>query len=402
MTPPVAWERQGRALSVGRLSKSGKLWVLDWRGPDGKRHRQSLSSDKYVAERMRIELVRNRDMERAGLRGELGQERLLAELAALYISDLRARATERHVTNVQATLDRVLAAMPAKRVRELVAFDLMRLRSARVQEGLSVRTANLDVATLKAMLNWAARAGLIAQNPIARLPPLPEREASRRYRRRALTELEIERFLEAARADDRRVAFEGSLRRLPRVEQHPLWRTLLETGCRWGELTQAAWADVDLERGVLYLRSEHTKAGRAREIPLLAGLCDELRALHAGNARVLGRPLRPDERVFLSPRGKPWCRPTNNVMRAFDRILEAAGIDRKDAQGRKLDVHALRTTFGSRLARRGVGLVQAQRLLGHSDPKLTSKHYVQLEAEDLRQAIEKLESVKAGRASIAG
>ena len=42
------------------------------------------------------------------------------------------------------------------------------------------------------------------------------------------------------------------------------------------------------------------------------------------------------------------------------------------------------------MARRGVPLVVAQRLLGHSDPKLTARAYVHLDVEDIRTAIEGL------------
>ena len=77
-------------------------------------------------------------------------------------------------------------------------------------------------------------------------------------------------------------------------------------------------------------------------------------------------------------------------MRVFDRLLEAAGIDRVDASGRKLDIHALRHSFASRLSRTNAGLVQAQRLLGHSDPKLTAQIYTHLDVEDLRSAIDGL------------
>ena len=55
--------------------------------------------------------------------------------------------------------------------------------------------------------------------------------------------------------------------------------------------------------------------------------------------------------------------------------------------GRKLDLHALRHTAASRMARCGVGLVLAQKLLGHADPKLTAKVYSHVEVEDLRAAV---------------
>ena len=55
-----------------------------------------------------------------------------------------------------------------------------------------------------------------------------------------------------------------------------------------------------------------------------------------------------------------------------------------------MDIHALRHSFASELGRAGVGLTQAQALMGHSDPKLTAALYTHLCVEDLRDAISRL------------
>jgi hypothetical protein len=107
--------------------------------------------------------------------------------------------------------------------------------------------------------------------------------------------------------------------------------------------------------------------------PLLDGLVGELRALLAVQERLLGRRPGAGDRVFLSPEGAIWPVHTVNLMRIFDRVFTAASIEREDGLGQRLDIQALRHTAASRLARAGVGLVQAQRLLGHSDPKLTAR-----------------------------
>jgi integrase len=49
------------------------------------------------------------------------------------------------------------------------------------------------------------------------------------------------------------------------------------------------------------------------------------------------------------------------------------------------------------MARRGVPLVVAQRVLGHSDPKLTAKVYTHLEVDDLRVAVEGGRVARRGR-----
>ena len=81
---------------------------------------------------------------------------------------------------------------------------------------------------------------------------------------------------------------------------------------------------------------------------------------------------------------------SNNANKVLRRVLLLAGIARKDETGRKIDLHALRGTFATRLARNGIALTVTQKLLGHADPKLTAKAYTKLEVADARQAIETL------------
>jgi integrase len=163
----------------------------------------------------------------------------------------------------------------------------------------------------------------------------------------------------------------------------------VETGCRYGEARRLTWADVDLDNRTLTLRAETTKARRARHLPIPPLLASALALLRSQRTTARGRAPTPAEAVFQSPEGRDLCAPTNNAMRVFDRLLEAAGIERTDAHGRSLDIHALRHTTASRLARSGAPLAVTQRVLGHSDPKLTARVYTHLGAEDLRSAMER-------------
>ena len=104
--------------------------------------------------------------------------------------------------------------------------------------------------------------------------------------------------------------------------------------------------------------------------------------------RVLGRIPTVSDVVFLSPDGVAWGRPTNNFARILYRVFESAGIPRLDVAGRSIDVHSLRTTCGTRFARANVGLAITQRILGHSTPAVTAKHYTILEVDDLRRVVE--------------
>ena len=65
-------------------------------------------------------------------------------------------------------------------------------------------------------------------------------------------------------------------------------------------------------------------------------------------------------------------------------------IATEDAEGRVLDLHALRTTLGTNLARAGVAPQVCQRVMRHADYRTTLKHYTVLGLSDSAAAILKL------------
>src|SRR4029450_12170151 len=59
-------------------------------------------------------------------------------------------------------------------------------------------------------------------------------------------------------------------------------------------------------------------------------------------------------------------------------------------RGRTLDVHALRTTFGTLLSKGGVPLRTAQAAMRHSDPSLTANVYTDPKLLDVHGALDAL------------
>src|SRR5262249_4734286 len=110
-------------------------------------------------------------------------------------------------------------------------------------------------------------------------------------------------------------------------------------------------------------------------------LADKLRRLQ-DEARQAGAPI---------PAGLPPSTPLFDVpsqlVKILDRDLVAAGmarrmkvggkwrIDKRDARGRTIDVHALRHTFGTLMSKGGVTPRTAQAAMRHSDIKLTMNVY---------------------------
>ena len=371
---------RGRALGPGSLRKRDDAWYLDYTDEAGRRRRKLLGRDKRTAERVRSEIIHRRDLAIAGLGAEAGMDVRLRELADDYLEDLEQRCVRRHFKGTRTKLLRAIEGVGVELVRDLRPLHVIRHRQKLLDQGLTNRTANLDGDALRSMLKWSVEAGIIATNPLQGLRRLREGPGNKR----ALTDVEIARFLDAVGEDDAQCDVAAIDVRIP---QRPLFETLLATGARWGELVKSTWGDVDLQRRVLVLRAENTKSRKERAIPLSDQLTRTLHDLRVLRESRFGRLSRADEPIFLSPNGDPQLWHTANVTRILNRCLAAAGIPKTTAEG-KITVHALRHTCASRLARNGVPLVKAQRILGHSDPKLTAQVYTHLDAEDLRDAIE--------------
>ncbi len=382
------------------------MWRFTYTNAQYRRERHNLSSDKRAAEMMSRELVRKRDMQLAGLGSFDLQNTLLSDLVEKYLADLRVRATPTYVEICEGRLRFTIAQLKVERVRDIRPHAAIELRARMKLSGRATSTSNRYITSLNAMLKWAVSIELIGENPLRNVKQLPMNEKNKTYRRRALSEIEITRLLDAARQDDveqaERLAALRTIRshtqgqryalqmRPQRIPQFALWRSFLETGARFGELTATRWADVDFETKTLRLRAVNTKSAKERMIPLRDELLDELRAVRPFHERVHRRSINPDDRLFLTPDGKPHYTQSGNTNRQLVRLLELAGIDREDSEGRRIDLHALRHTFATRLARNGVAQVQAAKILGHSDVRLTSSVYQHLETEDLRGAIDSL------------
>jgi integrase len=214
-------------------------------------------------------------------------------------------------------------------------------------------TVRRNVAALKAALAQAHRWGLIAEHPLDRYSPVKRADEART------------RYLSAPEEERLRAA----LARFRRPQFRALVLVALNTGMRRGELFSLKWDDVDLPGRLITVRAETTKSERTRHIPMSAECLQLLSAL----PRKEGNPY-----VFTGLRGKRLV----NVGAQFKRLCVRAKLE-------DFSFHDLRHSFASNLVQVGVELYAVQRLLGHSDPKLTAR-YSHLAPDSLRAAIDRL------------
>jgi site-specific recombinase XerD len=98
--------------------------------------------------------------------------------------------------------------------------------------------------------------------------------------------------------------------------------------------------------------------------------------------------------VALTKHRKDWGE--SGLNQAFKRAQEKAGLD-------GWSFHDLRHFFVSELFRRGASAVAIQQLAGHAD-LTTTQRYADLDANDLRSAIERIDGngVETGRRDTSG
>jgi len=282
-------------------------------------------------------------------------------------------------------LTRLVKATAAERVADLTLDAAERHFADLKAMNLSARSINHRRQEGVAFLNWCIKTRRASSNPLADLPKLDEAQDRRRVRR-ALTDDELAKLLAVAGQRGRRA----------------FYMLAALAGLRRGDLAGICWRDVDLEHATLTIRATVGKSRREDTLPLHPQLVEELRQMRPAfavpSAKVfpqmvtsrtvqkdliragLGRPVYKTDasgKAVLSKRGKPI----------------AIGIDTTDAEGRIVDLHAMRTTLGTRLARAGVAPQLAQRIMRHSDYRTTQRHYTVLGLADTAKAVQALPAI---------
>lgn len=157
-----------------------------------------------------------------------------------------------------------------------------------------------------------------------------------------------------------------------------VFKFLLLTGARKGEVLQATWDQFDLEKGVWTKPSHLTKQKKKEYLPLSEKALNILRIL---------KQLNTQNSLYLFP-GRIKGEPIKEIKTFWTKVLKEAKLER-------VRVHDLRHTHASHLVSSGLSLSIVGKLLGHTQAS-TTQRYAHLADEPLRQAAELFGS-KVGR-----
>lgn len=294
------------------------------------------------------------------------------------------------VARVKAVWQKLLS----KRIADITANMVDKMRNDRLLEDIAPATVNRDVSALSGIFSHWVRNNKGTVHPLADLEPLAvaDDETIRyltpdeaRRLRQALAERDAAAAAARASANEWRLA--RGKEPYPEISGYsdhmtPMVLLSLNTGLRRGELFSLKWDAVDMRLRTLTVLASHSKGNKTRHIPLNTEAMEVLTKIRPANARGL---------VFRSPvvnRGEPeppegW--PFNNVSKAWAEITKAAGIP-------DFRWHDLRHDFASQLVMGGISLYMVQQLLGHSNAQMTQR-YARLAPSTLADAVSTLRPI---------
>jgi integrase len=389
--------RSQRSKGTGSLIRKTARgpWIAFYWDHAGKRREHSTrTTDRQAAERILTKLVADTALRRDLVidprsdRFAAEGRRPLTEHVADYLDHCRhVGHAPKHIDEKDRHLAALLKATGATRLGDLTPDALERHQRAMKDRGLSVRTLNFARQIAVAFYGWCVRTGRAESNPLKVVPKQDETRDRRRVRR-PLTDDELARLVAVGRERGRDAWYLAAAL----------------AGLRKGDMQRLTWADVNFHEATITVR--HGKARRVDVIPMHPQLAEALRR------RLEAFPGVPTARVWsdtvgdltrlkdflragiarrvpvLGSDGKPIRLGTGKRERIKTRIVV------EDDEGRVIDLHALRTTLGTQLARAGVTPQVAQRILRHSDYRTTLRHYTVLGLADTAKAVSQLPGVK--------
>jgi len=305
------------------IKQTSEGWKVDFRagGANGKRYRKTC---RTKAEADRYQKFVEAQLITDGKPWEPRQKdaRRLSDLINLWYKHHGQNLTynTKRLSKLQNTAD----ALGDPIARELTPAKYSAYRAERTEQGRAIKTINTEMTFINAVYNQLQKINVIDYaSPLTSLSKIKEKEKEMHY-------LESGQIIELLDA----------LKPYPHAEL--IARICLETGARWGEAETLTTGKTKNQK----VTFTETKSGKNRTIPISPQLAQRL----AGHAKS-GQLFEPSAKHFYA-------------------ALDKTAI--KLPKGQK--THVLRHTFASHFIINGGNILTLQKILGHSDIKMTLKY----------------------------
>ena len=348
-------------------------WVIDFYDQFGKRHWETVGTNKKEAENKLAQRLLEVDKET--YRPE-NKTKTFSEVAETwYQTQVLPNKRQKTANYYRNILDNHLLPYFGKvKIARVTDVGLIeRYMAKRLVEGVSKATINKAVTTLGTVMKYAVRRGFVDSNPVSYVQKLRRGPEELSEDKHYLTPKEIRLFLSEARED-----------------HYPLLLTAILTGMREGELLGLMWTDIDwnakqicvrrtLQGGRFYEPKTKTSKRRIDMTPELVSVLKKWK---------LRCPKGEHDLVFPAINGKPMDA-VNMLKVYFYPTLRRSGLP-------KIRFHDLRHTYASLLIMQGEYPKYIQSQLGHSSINVTMDTYGHLMKATNQDAAKKLDATIFG------
>lgn len=297
----------------------------------------------------------------------------LTDWANMCVDTYKTNIGDETLRNYKYTLNKhILDEIGNKRIKDVKAITCQEVMNK--CEGMSKRTINEVYQMLNFIFQKAVDNDLINKNPAKNIT----RPAGTKEERRSLTKKEEAFFLSA-------------------VKQHPhglYFMLMYGCGCRPTEAANIEGRDISYVNGkpLLHIRGTKSKAAD-RYVPIPPEVMEMIPA----------RP-EPFKKLCLTAAGQPFCQ--RSRQRAWSSLTRIMNIEMGCRVYRNelmppfplddsLCPYCLRHTYCTNLQKRGVDIRTAQKLMGHSDIRMTANIYTHVMKEQIVDDYDKITGTKA-------
>ncbi len=249
------------------------------------------------------------------------------------------RCSEHTITAYQNDLIQFADFFELKQLNELNEYNSLMIRSwivSLIDSGLTNRTVNRKIATLRTFFKWMRKEGIISTSPMAKIQGPKNEKRLPAFAKES--ELESEKIADLFSND-----FEG-------MRDSLMFELFYQTGVRLNELISLKESDIN-EQHVKVLG----KRNKERLIPISPELYIQIQSFRLHKQRLFGET----KYLFVLKNGNKLY--STFVYRKINTYLSSAtSLDKKSP-------HVLRHTFATHMLNRGTGLETLKDLLGHAN-----------------------------------
>jgi integrase len=366
-----------------RCRVESSKWYFEFADHTGKTQRRAGYVDKAATEELCQKLSRTAMRIDAGLLpAEAASPRLpLTELLKRWRNYIESQgASEKGAKRQWQRAKDVCDGIGAIRVKDITPTKVAdwideKRKADRHKKRFGQSTASNYIGGIKSFTRWCAIVQRCEPTDVLSAIKRSTVRTEMRRDRRALSEEDFRKLLEATKQNQEKIFG------LNGVERHALYLLASSTGLRASELASLTTNSFDFHTGTVTIQGKHAKNKRTDQLPVPILVLGAVKKLSPSSG-----PVWPNRK---KPTQAWWLRAAAMVYRD----LEAANLP-KLVNGKIYDFHCLRGQFATDLDRSGVSLQRAQKLMRHSDPKLTQKHYTKTEMKELAEDVGKLKRGK--------